>query len=138
MRDEYLSIEHLEKAFGHDAIWCEVSPFVLDIGVDERDYRAYILIGVVFVVDFAEVEGEAYELLGFYGDLVGSCSNFLEVLVDLDEDMEFYLLSEYIDNLKENILSLGLDLPLLFYALHKLDSDLFVHGLEEGCELYFC
>ena len=38
MRDEYLSIEHLEKAFGHDAIGCKISPFVLDIGVDERDY----------------------------------------------------------------------------------------------------
>ena len=99
MRDEYLSIEHLEKAFGHDAIGCKISPFVLDIGVDERDYWAYILIGVIFVVDFAEVEGEAYELLGFYGDLVWSCSNFLEVFVDLDEDMEFYLFSEDVDYL---------------------------------------
>ena len=138
MRDEYLSIEHLEEAFGHDAIGCQISPLILDIGVDERDNWAYILICMIFVVDFAEVEGEAYEFLWFYWDLIWSCSNFLEEFVDLDEDMEFYLFSEDFDNLKENILSLGLDLPLLFDALHKLDSDLFVHGLEEGCELYFC
>lgn len=102
----------------------------MDISVDEWDYGANVLVCVIFVVDFAEVKGEAYELLGFYWDLAWACSYFFEVFIDLDENLKFYLLSKDFDNLKEYIFSFGFYLPLLFDFLHELNSDLFVHRLE--------